>query len=131
MNRKQRRAAARAGAKGTVSATLAPAIADDFRQAQALHQSGRLGEAEALYRRMLEADPGNALALHFLGVIAYQGGNLATAEDLMTLAVQRQPDYAEAHNNLGSAFKAQDKLADAKTCYRRAIALKPGLADAH
>ncbi len=110
---------------------IAPAIADDFRQAQALHRSGRLGEAEALYRRMLEAEPGNPLALHFIGVIAYQAGNLAVAEDLITQAIQRQPNYAEAHNNLGSALLGQDKLADAEAAYRQAIALKPGLADAH
>ncbi len=132
MNRKQRRAAAKAGAKGPASPPpIAPAFADDFRQAQALHSSGRLGEAGSLYRRMLEADPGNPLALHFIGVIAYQGGNLAAAEDLIAQAVQRRPDYAEAHNNLGSSLLGQDKLAEAEASYRRAIALKPGLAEAH
>ncbi len=34
------------------------------------HQAGRLGQAEALYRQVLQAQPQNPDALHLLGVIA-------------------------------------------------------------
>jgi len=43
-------------------------------QALEHHRRGRLAEAEACYRRVLQGQPQNIDALHFLGVIAYQRG---------------------------------------------------------
>jgi len=41
------------------------------------HQSaGRLAEAEALYRQILEQRPDSADALHFLGIVLAQRGEL-------------------------------------------------------
>ena len=39
-----------------------------------LHKSGRLGEAEAIYRQILAANPNDANALQLLGAIAHQRG---------------------------------------------------------
>ena len=48
----------------TVESTLATAVEH--------HQSGRLPEAAAIYRQVLDADPDHADANHLLGVIAFQ-----------------------------------------------------------
>ena len=45
------------------------------------HQSGRLAEAEALYRQILALEPRHAEALHLLGVIAHQTGRNDVAVD--------------------------------------------------
>ena len=46
----------------------------DIDQALAHHQAGRLLQAEAIYRRILKAQPDDADALHLLGVVAHQRG---------------------------------------------------------
>ena len=39
------------------------------------HQAGRFAEAETIYRQILAANPGDADALHLLGILANQTGN--------------------------------------------------------
>ena len=43
--------------------------------ASQLQASGRLGEAERIYRQILQADPGQPVALQRLGVIAHLAGH--------------------------------------------------------
>ena len=50
-------------------------ISDTLRHATALHQTGRLDEAERLYRQVLQTAPDQAEALQFLGVLMAQRGN--------------------------------------------------------
>ncbi|PKU26002.1 tetratricopeptide repeat protein [Telmatospirillum siberiense] len=95
------------------------------------HGSGRLAEAEALYRRILALSPDNAFVYHHLGLIVRQAGNYAAAERLIGQAVTLTPDYAEALNNLGAAYNDQGKTAQAIACCRRAVILKPDYAKAH
>src|SRR5205823_1196685 len=45
---------------------------DLLQQAVAMHRSGRLAEAEAIYRKVLAANPNDADALQLLGAIAHQ-----------------------------------------------------------
>ena len=52
-----------------------------------LHQQGKLDEAAAIYQEVLTADPGNADALHFLGLIAQQRGDLSTAIEQIEAAI--------------------------------------------
>src|SRR3954451_1279937 len=57
-----------------------------FAEAQRLHQAGALDEAEALYRRIVAADPAHAKALHYLGALAAQRGALNDAATLIERA---------------------------------------------
>ncbi|MBI3709750.1 MAG: tetratricopeptide repeat protein, partial [Proteobacteria bacterium] len=41
----------------------------------ASHRAGRLAEAAALYRQVLEGQPDNVDALNLLGVLTAQGGD--------------------------------------------------------
>ncbi|MEE8428573.1 MAG: tetratricopeptide repeat protein, partial [Gammaproteobacteria bacterium] len=50
--------------------------------AQGHHQAGRLAQAEAIYRRILERQPDHADALQLLGMAAHQQGRHAEAADL-------------------------------------------------
>ena len=67
-------------------------------EAAAHHQAGRLGQAEALYRRILESDPSHADALHWLGVLCQQNGDSKTALDLIGKAVELSPQAADFVN---------------------------------
>lgn len=47
-------------------------INSTYRSALQHHQQGQLAQAEALYRKVLDASPKHADALHYLGVIYHQ-----------------------------------------------------------
>ena len=64
---------------------------DPLSRANRHHGAGRLGEAETLYRSILEGEPGHAQALHGLGVLALQTGNADAAKDLITRAAKMAP----------------------------------------
>ncbi len=72
---------------------------------------------------MLAAEPGHALAQHFLGVVEYQRGNLAAALPLLERSVAAIPNEPEFHNNLGLAYAAAERELDAVAAYRAALAL--------
>jgi protein O-GlcNAc transferase len=102
----------------------------DFAQALAHHQAGRLAEAERLYRRVCAADPNHVPALHRLGVVAHQLGR-PDAVDILARAVKLRPDIAEVHNDLGVVLGARGRLAEAAAAFERAAALRPDYAEAH
>lgn len=96
-----------------------------------LHRSGNRPQAEHLYRAVLELDPGNPDALHFLGVLRHQEGHDAEAVELIRQALERTPEHPAAHNNLGNVLQESGHLEEAADCYRRVIELDPERADAH
>ena len=94
------------------------------------HNAGRLSHAESIYQKILQIDPAQPIALHLLGVLAYQVGKNDVAIDLTRKSLAIEPDYVEAHNNLGNALKKQGNLDEAVARYREALAVKPDLAEA-
>jgi predicted O-linked N-acetylglucosamine transferase (SPINDLY family) len=100
-----------------------------FNTALEHHRAGRLQEAEALYRQILQAQPNYPDALHLLGVIAHQVGQHHTAVDFINRAIGLNPNVAEFHNNIGEAYRALDKLEEATGHYRQAMTLKPTYAE--
>ena len=99
-------------------------------RALACHRAGRLGEAEALYRGILAADPDDFDALHLLGLVTAAAGRLAAAIELVEQALRQDPKSPQAHYNLGSLRQKAGDRAGAEACYRRAVALMPGYAAA-
>ncbi len=96
--------------------TLAAALAH--------HRTGRLADAERLYRLVCDTDPNNARAFHLLGVLAHQLGR-PDAASLVGRAVLLDPDFAEAHNDRGVILAANGLFSDATSCFERAVALNP------
>jgi tetratricopeptide (TPR) repeat protein len=104
-------------------------LARDLHSALALQQQGRLAEAEALYRAVIERDPDHVRALFNLGLVRVRQGALDDAVGLFGEALQRRPDFAEAHNALGIALRLSDRHEEALEHYRKALALKPDYAE--
>jgi protein O-GlcNAc transferase len=109
----------------------APGMQAVFAAALRHHQTGRLDEAERLYRQVLQADPRHADALHFLGLIAHQRGRNSAALELLDQAVALNGRVPSFHNNRGNVLKALGRLDEAVASYRRALTLKPDHAEAH
>jgi protein O-GlcNAc transferase len=94
-------------------------------QALALHQKGRLAEAEALYRNVLAQEPGNADALHLLGVLNAQRGDPTTALSLIDQAIAVSPGNAVQLYNRGNALRALGRIEDALASYDSALQIAP------
>ncbi|MCL4205420.1 MAG: tetratricopeptide repeat protein [Pirellulaceae bacterium] len=106
-------------------------MADAFETAKSFHQAGRLAEAEAGYRAVLDSEPENADVLNMLGNVLADQQRWQEAADSYRRAVAARPDKAAAHYNLGNALSALDLLRDAVQAYQQAIALRPDYAKAH
>jgi protein O-GlcNAc transferase len=101
-----------------------------FAQALALHQAGRVTEAEPLYRQVLQAEPRHFDSLHLLGVVHYQRGEYREAARRIEAALKINPNNAAAHNNRANALKDLGQPKEALAGYDRAIALKADYAEA-
>jgi protein O-GlcNAc transferase len=102
-----------------------------FQQAMALHQNGRLQEAEAIYLQILKFQPKHIDSLHLLGVIAFQTKNYQSAVDLIGQAIEVYPNAAEFYSNRGNALLELKQQKAAVADYDKAISLKPDYAQAY
>ena len=94
-------------------------LASAFSQAVALHQAGRLVEAEKTYLQILKVQPNHFDSLHLLGVIYHQRGNPAEAVRQIDVALRIDPKAASAHNNRGNALQELKRLDEALASYDR------------
>jgi Flp pilus assembly protein TadD len=106
-------------------------IAALFADASKLHQNGRIGEAEYVYKQILAARPDHFGCLHALGVALHQLGDHAQAVRLIGQALKQNPRDAIALNNLGSALAVQGRLAEALVSFSSAVAARPDYAEAY
>lgn len=104
---------------------VSPAVMQRLKDTVALHQAGRIQEAEAGYRAVLQADPRNADALHLLGVLALQTGQPDAAVPLIERAIGHAGDIADYHDNHGSALAAAGRPVEAAAAHARALRLRP------
>jgi protein O-GlcNAc transferase len=95
------------------------------------HTSGSLAQAKAIYQKILDIEPQQPVALHLIGVVAYQSGENTKAVELINRALSVAPDYADAHNNLGNAYRAMKKPNEAIESFQKAIVINPNYADAY
>ncbi len=94
-------------------------------------QQGELGEAEALFRRILARQPQNAETNHNLGLVLLQRGQLEAAIGAFRQALTYRPNYPAACLNLGVVLERLDRKDEALAAYRRAIACQPNYPEAH
>ncbi len=88
------------------------------------HRCQRLREAEAGYKAVLREWPGQADALHLLGLIAHQEGRREEALDLIDRAIRIKPAAPEYYNSMGAVRQAMADNAEAVRLYLEAIRIK-------
>jgi predicted TPR repeat methyltransferase len=101
--------------------TLAEALA----LAVGTHREGRFEEAAAIYKQILDVDPDNTDALHFLGVAVHQAGRAKAALGFLDRALELEPDHPDALGNRGNVHRSLCNLELAEADYRRALELRP------
>ena len=102
-----------------------------LRQATRYHQKGDFVQAEKLYRQVLEQKPNQSLALHSMGLIAYQQQNFEDAAEFVSQAINADPQAAHLYNSMGVISEALDQTDKAIRSYQEALHLKPDYAEAH
>lgn len=87
-------------------------VSQDLKEGIAAHKEGSLPQAEAAYRRVLEADPNNADANHNMGLLARQVGKHIQANNFFERAHDAQPDNIAYLRSLVELLLFQDRLGE-------------------
>lgn len=103
-----------------------------FQRATLLHQQGHIGQAEALYKQVLQEQPAHADAFHQLGIAALQTGDTVRGIELIVQSLRINPRQPAAYSNIGRALLVEMKRpAEALANFDRALQLKPDYVEAH
>jgi len=94
-------------------------------------QAGDPAKAEEFYRKALQIEPGNSIAIQLLGRLAQQRGAHQEAVDFFSEALAGAPGNAEILNNLGNSLIELEQYEEAIVHLERALALEPDYAQAH
>lgn len=97
----------------------------------ALHQSGQLHAARALYEKILHNDSSNINAMHLLGVTYAQTGEFNPALRYLGLAANLAQEDAAIQNNLGNVQRLIGNTDDAIKSFQKAISLKSDYPEAY
>ena len=110
---------------------MAPSSAAQFASAMRLLQAGNPEQARVALQGVVQDQPGNPEALHWLGVCHAMTGDLAKAEALVRQATVVSPDFAEAHNTLGKILQDLRRPDEAIRCFKQATILQPRYVEAY
>jgi predicted O-linked N-acetylglucosamine transferase (SPINDLY family) len=97
----------------------------------ALHQQGKVLEAEPYYRKALELVQDQPDALHMLAVVHSQKGDQAEAERLVRRALRVLPNHTAYHNTLGRVLLLQGRADEGLAALEKALELAPQNPEAH
>ena len=136
MNRKERRAAAKTGArpgsypmpraKGQQQSRRDTLLANALRY----YQAGQLEVASQACRQLLALDSNDVAALNVAGLVALSGGRNQVAFDLLSKAIELDEKIPDLHGGIAEALHRLGRFEEAVAHYRRAIALDPGYVEA-
>jgi Tfp pilus assembly protein PilF len=108
-----------------------PDVRPQLLRALDLDATGKLAEAEQLYRAILEVDPTNFAALNRRAVLCAQRGELVEALRLIQAAARANPKVGEIASDMGVILERMGRLDEAMRSYDRALALRSDQPIAH
>ncbi|MBM0103522.1 tetratricopeptide repeat protein [Steroidobacter sp. S1-65] len=97
--------------------------ATELAQVTNLLRQGKLAEAESSCRNMLTKAPGNAAAIHLLGLIRKDRGDTADGERLLRESIALAPRQPDFKANLANLLRRTGRPKLAETLYREALQL--------
>jgi tetratricopeptide (TPR) repeat protein len=125
-------AAQLAPASTVIKHALAQARANEQHALAVEHtRHGRLDEAAACCRKIIELLPELATAHENLGHVLLAQGKLDEAEACCRKAIELDERCAPAHQRLGLVAMQREQFGEAECQFRRTIELRPDWADAH
>ncbi|HET7086255.1 MAG TPA: tetratricopeptide repeat protein [Rhizomicrobium sp.] len=98
-------------------------------KAIALHQQGQLDQAEALYLRILDLDPGLFGPRYYLGLMRLQQGRAPEACLYLDEALGIFPNDLGALMHFGMALRASGRPEEALAVFDRALVLQPKMVE--
>jgi tetratricopeptide (TPR) repeat protein len=93
--------------------------------------AGRLAEAAALYRQILQQNPNDPEALLGMGMVFFRAGQLEPAAQLVGRSIVLDPSSAEKYLNQSAILATMGKMDEASAAVRQALALHPQYPQAH
>lgn len=117
-------------APGTL-ASLDPASQQQLRQAVMLQRSGRLDEAQAAYRSILQRHPGQPDTLSFLAALHYGKREYAQAAELLQQLLAADPERQGANYTYALVLSDMGRNVEAIEPLRRALIELPDDLDLH
>jgi tetratricopeptide (TPR) repeat protein len=113
------------GAKEPTPEEAAAKLASDLEEAAARMRNHKPEDAEKIYTRILEQNPGHPEALAGLGRVRFDQSKLDEAEKLLSEAVAKKGDDAATQFALGQVRQHAGRPAEAAEAYGKAFALAP------
>jgi len=107
------------------------AIEEKLNSALQSWQKNNFGNAEKLYREILEVDSKNFEATFSLGTIFLQQKKFDEARELFLKAILINPNHPNTYNNLGIAMKELGQKEKSIVCFHKAIEIEPNHEMAH
>ncbi len=98
-------------------------------EAIALHQQGKLDQAEALYLQILGADPALFGPRYYMGILRMQQNRFAEACTFLGDASTVYPDDLGCLMNYGMALRGAHRFEEALATFDRVLAIQPNMAD--
>jgi len=119
-------------------ATLRDALAHGIRTpaiqvqlASYLSEVGRLQNAEAILKSVLQASPDNVDALNNLGIASARLGHNADALAIFHKVLTLDPSDSMATENIGSVYLSENRIAEARQAFEQAVQADPRSSRAH
>jgi protein O-GlcNAc transferase len=106
-------------------------VVDLLHRAISLHRSGKIAEAEAVYRQILSQQPQQCEALLYLGMLRSQCGDTAEAERLIGTAARLYPQSADVQFQIANLHVQTGHIDEALTAYGNAISCRKDFAEAY
>jgi tetratricopeptide (TPR) repeat protein len=94
-------------------------------QAVTHQRRGEYREAERLYQQVLKADPQQADAQHFMGLLAHQTGRPELALTHMQRALGLAPQRADFRFNYANILAEQDRPQEAAQAFQQTVDIDP------
>ena len=105
-------------------------VTQDLRAGLALHQTGRVIEAETVYSRVIVRDPDSPDAWHLFGRAAFDRKDNALAIARVVQAIRLRPEIPAFHHSMGEILTRLGRAREASLCFEEALRLEPGFVPA-
>lgn len=106
-------------------------VKNDLSIAMRAQKRGDLETAESIYAQILDSDPADPGALHYLGLVRRSQSRISDSYSLLRRSIELAPGEPKFHLNLGIALLEDGHAVEAGKSIEKSIELKPNWALAY